>query len=69
MEVMEFNDTSTNLMGEVVNNTTENGKNMVGLWEARYVHYRIILYKLNVYFLPALICIGKYNVKSLIHTR
>ena len=59
---MEFNNTLTNWTGVVVNSTTENGKQMVGLWEARFVNYRIILYKLNAYFLPALICIGKHNV-------
>ena len=59
---MEFNNTLINWTGGVGNSTTENGKQMVGLWEARFVHYRIILYKLNAYFLPALICIGKNNV-------
>ena len=42
------------------NYSVDNGKAMVGLWEAKYVHLRVILYKLNVYFLPALICIGKH---------
>lgn len=42
------------------NYTVDNGKAMVGLWEAKYVLLRVILCQLNVYFLPALICIGKH---------
>ena len=67
IEVMDLNNTINNWTGGVVNSSTENGKQMVGLWEARFVHYRIILIKLNVYFLPALICIGKHISSCSLH--
>ena len=44
--------------------TVDNRKAMVDLWEARYINLRFILYKLNVYFLPVLICVGKSVVRT-----
>ena len=58
MQDLEVKSNNTDINWSSESNAS--GRAMVGLWEARYVHLRVLLYKLNIYFLPALICIGKY---------
>ncbi len=36
------------------------GSDMIGQWQASYVEMRLILHKLNVYFLPVIITFGEY---------